>query len=119
MSSVTIILLFFLLALFGLSLGMFVSVFSKHKESAVQIAPYLVLGLFITSLILIFPGIVLSSSIKAIFMSNPLALISQSLSESMVNGVGFEDIGSNVARIIFWILGLIVISLLKFKYERK
>lgn len=119
LSPLTIILLFFLLALFGLSLGLLVSIFSKHKESAVQITPYLVLGLFITSLILIFPGVTIGYSVKVIFMSNPVALISQSLSESMINGVGFEDISLNIIKIIFWIIGLTVISLIKFNFERK
>ena len=119
MSGVIIILLFFLLALFGLSLGFFISVYSKYKESAIQIVPYIVLALFITSLILIFPGATFSSGIKIIFMSNPVALISQSLSETMINGVGFEDISVNIVKVTFWIAALTVITLLKFKFERK
>ena len=68
---------------------------------------------------LIFPGVTLSSGVKVIFMSNPVALISQSLSESMINGVGFEDIGFNIIKIILWIIGLTLISLLKFNFEQK
>lgn len=119
LSPVPILVLFFLLALFGLSLGLLVSIFSNHKEAAVQITPYLILGLFVTSLILIFPGIAIGQSTKIFIVNNPVALISQSLNEIMLNGVGFEDISANVTRITFWIIGLILVSLLKFNFERK
>src|SRR3989338_2419564 len=73
LSPAPILILFFLLALFGLSLGLTVSIFSKHKETAVQIAPYLILGLFVTSLILIFPGIAISQGAYIFIVNNPLA----------------------------------------------
>ncbi len=119
LTPITIILLFLLLALFGLSLGLLVSIFSKHKEEAVQITPYLVLGLFITSLVLVFPGIALSHGVKVIIMNNPVALISESLNESMFSGVGFEDIRNSVVKMLVWIGGLMVVGLLKFTYERR
>ena len=118
LSPLLVLLLFFLLALFGLSLGLTVSIFSKHKETAVQIAPYLILGLFVTSLILIFPGASISQGTKVVVMNNPVALISQSLNEVILNGVGFEDISSSVIKMVIWIAGLITISLLKFRFEK-
>lgn len=118
LSPVPILVLFFLLALFGLSLGLAVSIFSKQKESAVQITPYLILGLFVTSLILIFPGIALNQGTKIIITNNPVALASQSLNEIMLNGVGFEDINSSIIKIGSWIVGLAVISLIKFRFEK-
>lgn len=118
LSPILILVLFFLLALFGLSLGLAVSIFSKHKETAVQIAPYLILGLFVTSLILIFPGISISQSTKIFIINNPVALISQSLNEIMLNGVGFEDIAPSIIKITIWIIGLIGLSSLKFWLEK-
>ena len=118
LSPAPILILFFLLALFGLSLGLTVSIFSKHKETAVQIAPYLILGLFVTSLILIFPGIAISQGAYIFIVNNPLALISQSLNEIMLNGVGFEDINQSIIKIMIWIGSLIFVSLLKFRFEK-
>jgi hypothetical protein len=116
LSPITIMLLFFLLAIFGLSLGLFVSIFSKHKESAIQITPYIIFGLFITSLMLVLENLLGTSSG---FTLNPVGMISISLAQTMIGGLGFEDISFKVLGVIFWIVGLTAVSLVKFNMEKR
>lgn len=121
-NSISIILFFFILGLFGLSLGLMISIFSKQKETAVQTAPYLILILFIVSLILILQtilpaGVNISSSITTLISNNPFALVSQPLFNIQFKGQDFDSY--SFMKESLWVLFLITVSLLKFNSEKK
>ena len=114
---IVIILFLLLIGLFGLALGLAISIFSKSKEQAVQLVPLFILLLFIFGGLIF--NIELSPVIQIISDNSPLMLTADSLRMSMLDGVGFEDVTSNLYKLIYWNIGLIFISMLKFKFERK
>lgn len=107
-----------LTAIFGAVTGLTVSVFSKTKEQAVQLAPIILL------IFLLFSGNVVElnqmpQKIQTIAINSPLAISSESLRMLTLDGVGFEDVQMNVAKLLIWIFGIAIIGLIKFRYEKK
>lgn len=104
-----------LISLFGIVLGLVISVFSKSKEQAIQIVPFIVLILFLFSGFFI--GLDMPQSFKNIESNSPLWLMTNSLKTTMLDGSGFEDVTGNMNKLLLWIFGLTFIGLLKFKME--
>jgi ABC-type multidrug transport system permease subunit len=109
---------FILTGLFGLILGLFISIFSKTKEQAIELVPIILIGM------LIFSGIVVRVENMNPLMANiakntPLNLLFDGLQRTMLNGVGFEDMIVNFYKLIIWIISLLFIGWLKFILEIK
>ncbi len=115
---IPIILFLFLIALFGLISGLTISIFSKNKEQAVQLVPFFVLILLLFSGSLI-PLEQMPSNVQVIAQNMPLTLGTQSLKMLSLDGVGFEDVQSNMIKLITWITIILSLGLLKFNLERK
>ncbi|MFA5176133.1 MAG: ABC transporter permease [Candidatus Nanoarchaeia archaeon] len=107
-----------LIGLFGLVSGLVISIFSKNKEQAVQIVPFYILIMMILSGSLI-PLDQMSHVIGLISNKLPLTMGISSLKNLTLNGVGFEDVLTSLYYLISWIMGIGLIGLLKFKYEKK
>lgn len=109
---------FILTGLFGLILGLCLSILSKTKEQAIELVPIILIVL------LIFSGLVvkienMSYIMATIAKSTPLCLLYKGLQNIMLDGVGFEDVVANFYKLIIWVLSLSFISWLKFKLEVK
>ncbi len=113
-----IFLIIVLTGLFGLTLGLFLSIISRSKEQAIELVPIILL------ILLIFSGIIIKTAyitpvMGFIATNSPLAIVSKSLEDIMLNGAGIEDVIINIYKFISWITLLILIGWLKFLFESK
>lgn len=115
-NSAAIFLFLLLIGLFGLVSGLAVSIFSKNKEQAIQFVPFFVLVLLLLSGVFV-PLEQMSEGMKGIASILPLTLGSNALNSMMLDGWGFEDVTGAALGLIIWIIIIITIGLLKFKYE--
>jgi ABC-2 type transport system permease protein len=115
---ILVLLLLFLISLFGLLSGFTISIFSKNREQAIQLVPIVVLILLLLSGILI-PLTDMPSDMKSIAENLPLTISTNSLKLVTLDGQGFEEIQGNVTKLSTWIVGLFVIGVIKFNLERK
>jgi len=115
---IPILVFMLLMAIFGLVSSLAISVFSKNKEQAIQLVPFLVLVLLLFGGILI-PLDQFPSKIRPLASNSPLALGASSLKTLSLDGVGFEDVQLNMIKMITWIIIIVLLGLLKFRFERK
>jgi ABC-type polysaccharide/polyol phosphate export permease len=113
-----ILLLFILIlvAIFGVALGLVISVISSNKEQASQIVPFLILTLFI------FNGTIISldtimSPIKNIVSSLPLATATDSLTRMINSNHGFYELKDNLFFLVIWIFIITLFGWIKFCAE--
>jgi len=112
-----IFLILMLVSLFGLALGLAISIFSKSKEQATQFVPFIVLLLFISGGFM--TGINYPSTIQPIIDNSPLMLANMSLKMTMLDGVSFGEILTKIYVLLFWNIGLILVGLIGFKMRGK
>jgi len=115
---ISITLFLFLIALFGLISGLTISIFSRNKEQAIQFVPFFVLVLLLFSGILI-PLDQMPMGVQSFAKNMPLTLGTQSLKMLSLDGVGFEDVHTNMIKLITWIVSFALIGIIKFNFERK
>ncbi len=114
-SSAVIFILLSLIALFGLVFGLMISIFSKNREQAIQLVPFVILILITLSGIFTFDN---AQSVKSIADNMPLTLSINGLKNIMLDGVGFEDVIGNMIGLLIWIISLMSIGLIKFNLEQ-
>lgn len=112
------LLLLFMLSLVGLLLGLLFSVFTKTKEQAVQLVPFAVLVFFVLSgdLILIKD---MPSLLGQFATNSPITLANQSLRKIMLEGKTLEDVFVQITKLLMWILGLLIVGIIKFATEKR
>ncbi|MEE9192882.1 MAG: ABC transporter permease, partial [Candidatus Aerophobetes bacterium] len=111
------LLLLFMLSLVGLLLGLLFSVFTKTKEQAVQLVPFVVLILLVLSGDLI-PVIDMPSILGQIATNSPITLANESLRKVMLEGKTLQDVFAQIIKLLIWILGLLIIGIIKFTTEK-
>lgn len=106
----------FLLGLCGISFGLFFSVITKSKEIAVQLVPYIVL-LFFT--LIAIPISVVPEYLEKYLTLLPLNAFSKGIM-LVIFSEGFTIIkGYNtIILIVLWMLGLLILGILKFVLEK-
>ena len=110
------LLILIFISLFGVSLGLLLSAISSNKEQASQIVPFVVLTLFIfNGTIIGFDG--MSSPIKNIISSLPLATATDSMNRMINFNQGFSELGDNIFMLFVSVLITIFIGLIKFYSE--
>lgn len=117
-NAISIIIIMFMMSLFGLLLGYAISIYSKNKEQAIQLSPFLILILLLLSGILI-PIDQMSIGIETIAKNAPLTLGTQSLKMITLDGVGFEDVQSNMLKLFLWCFFIAFFSIIKFNLEKR
>ena len=117
-NQLTVFLFIVLIGLLGLILGLAISIFSKNKEQAVQLVPFLVLILMLMGGIIV-PLNQMPSHIVIVAGNSPLTLGVTSLKNLTLDGVGFEDVTVRMILLLAWIVGIGAVSLLKFNFEKK
>ena len=105
-----------LVAIFGVALGLAISVMSSNKEQASQIVPFIILTLFI------FNGSIISLDtimppIKNIVSSLPLATSTDSLMRMLNSNHGFYELKDNLIFLTIWILIITLVGWIKFCVE--
>lgn len=117
-SPVLVIILMVLSALFGLSLGLLISVISKTRDQAVQMVPFTILVLLVLSGVMI-PLSQMPPNIGIIANNLPLTLLSYGLESIMHNGAPFEAISVTILKMLGWIVGLLFLGISKFATEKQ
>ncbi|MEE8168130.1 MAG: ABC transporter permease [Candidatus Hydrothermarchaeales archaeon] len=112
------LLLLFMLSLVGLLLGLLFSVFTKTKEQAVQLVPFVVLILLVLSGDLI-PVIDMPSLLGQIATNSPITLANESLRKVMLEGKTLQDVFAQIIKLLTWILGLLIVGIIKFTTEKR
>jgi len=105
-----------LVGIFGVALGLTISVLSLNKEQASQIVPFVILTLFI------FNGSIISLDtimppIKNIVSSLPLATATDSLMRMINSNHGFYELRDNLFFLASWIFIIILFGWIKFCAE--
>ena len=103
-----------LVGLIGLSTGFLFSVFSPNKDFALQFMPYLILGLFLAQLVMIFPEAGSKETMET------ARLIPSSLGSEMLKNLvyGKEIVFESYAVLFAWILLPMTIAFIKFNSEK-
>jgi len=97
-----------LTSFFGVALGLTISTISSNKEQASQIAPFVILILFIFN-----NSIISLESLKNL----PLATVTDSLTRMINFNHGFYELKTNIFFSILWIFIVLTIGYTKFKLE--
>ena len=114
---IPIFIFLFLIGLLGLISGLTISVFSKNREQAIQLVPFIILILLLFSGILV-PLDQMPDNIRLIAENMPLTLGSQSMKMLTLDGVGFEDVQFKMWKLLSWIGVITLAGLVKFELER-
>ena len=122
---IILILLIFIIGLFGVTLGLTISVFAKNREQAIQFVPFAVLLLLTLSDFFFVERYGISEGIKTISLYSPLSLSYKMIQSVTADTYGFTDmlVGSfrdnYFLKLVLGIILLSVSSLLKFNFEKK
>lgn len=105
-----------LVAIFGVALGLAISVISSNKEQASQIVPFVILTLFI------FNGSIISldtiaPTIKNIVSGLPLATATNSLMRMINSNHGLYELKDNIFFLVLWIFIITLFGWIKFCTE--
>ena len=116
-SGLVYFILLFVTALFGLSLGLTISVFSKTKLQAAYIVPMIVVILIIFSGILI-PLDSMPITIRSISENLPLTSAADALFTVQFDRADILDIILNFMTVILWTFFILIMGLIKYSYEK-
>ncbi len=120
-----IILLLFIIGLFGVILGLTISIFSKNREQAIQLVPFLILLLLIGSDFFFIERFGVPEGVKKISSYSPLSLSYKMLQSSTADTYGFSDMiagtfqENHFLKILLWIILLSILGILKFNFEKR
>lgn len=124
-SPVIVILLLFVIGLFGAVLGLTISIFSRSREQAIQLVPFLILLLLMAGDFFLIEKFGIPEQIKTLSSYSPLSVSYKMLQSATADTYGFTDmlLGSfqenYFLKIILWTILLVTIGLLKFNFEKK
>ncbi len=110
--------LLFMVSIVGLLTGLFFSVITKTKEQAVQLVPFAVLIFLVLSGDLI-PIRDMPSFLGQIASNSPITLANEGLRKVMLEGKNFQDVSSQTAKLLGWILGMLFLGGVKFAAEKR
>lgn len=124
-SPINIILLLFIIGLFGVVLGLTISILSKSREQAIQLVPFLILLLLMASDFFFIEKFGVPEGMKTISLYSPLSLSYKMLHSATTDTYGFSDMlvggfqQNYFLKLVLWIVLLFILSLLKFNFEKK
>lgn len=112
-----VLLIMMFAALFGLSLGLLISVITKTRDQAVQLVPFSVLVFLVLSGIMI-PIDKMPSDLALIASNLPLTLLNNALESIMHSGKSLEETMTYNIRLFGWIIGFLSLGIIKFSSEK-
>ena len=122
---IILVLLVFVIGLFGVTLGLTISVLTRNREQAIQFVPFAVLLLLTLSDFFFIERYGVPEGIKTISLYSPLSLSYKMLQSATADTYGFTDMlvgnfqENYFLKIILWIGLLLILSLIKFNFEKK